>query len=269
MNQPQNPYGDMLQKFAADMDAVAEQHGQRPVGDAGLRVGNRDFPGYVQQGAFRGGMRTGAQAPDSSAPRNGGGGGGGGGTRECGTDPTSPNQGGFCVCGPDECEYDPAIFCGWSALPFSTFKEQGDAPDLAGPVLPGFGSLRTVRITAERACKFRVRGLWMRAYQNNGPAIGFCLLANVVINDVPRVVEIGNLAPERRIGIPTSMFDETFFVLPVDWGIVDAINNVSRPLQLQFMNPTADNNNVAGVLFGDTISENGAPTHGNHAYNWT
>ena len=184
-------------------------------------------------------------------------------TQACGGDVTSPIQGGQCVVG-QACEYDPAIYCGWSALPFSTFKEQGNTPNVdSGPVAAGFATLRTIQVTAERACKFRIRGVWMRAYQAGTTTISSALLANVEINIVPRVIEVGGIAPPQRIGIPSNLFDGSFWVLPVDWGTLSPINNNSRPLRLQFTNPTAEDVDVVGVLFGDPISEGGSPMYGN------
>lgn len=183
----------------------------------------------------------------------------------CGTDPVSTNYGGLCVCGPDECEYDPSVFCGWSALPFSSHKVQGAAP-LTGPIPAAFGGVRTIRITAERACLFRIRGLWMRVFDSVDCTVtGQGLLANVLINEVPRLVETGGIAVDRRIGIPSSMFDSTFWVLPVDWGILSPINNNSQPMQLEFTTPCANPQHVVGVLFGDPIV-NGKSIYGNTMY---
>lgn len=254
-----NPYETFLRRF--------DEHMTRARRGDGFSVGNRGmYPGY-------GVGQTSAPRPTSGAmthlrARTGDGGGGGGGKAPCGSDPTAPMQGGYCVCGPDECEYDPAIFCGWAALPFSTWKDQGDPP-FEGTVPAAWAGLRTVRITSERACRFRVRGLWMRSYENDGPGVGLSLLGNVEINRVPRVLEIGDNNAPNRIGIPTSLWDNTFWVMPVAWGILGPINNQSRPLELTFATPVAANQNVAGVLFGDPIDEGGNAVYGNHAMNWT
>jgi hypothetical protein len=180
------------------------------------------------------------------------------------TDPTSPSQGGMCVVG-QACEYDPAIYCGWTALPFSTYKSQGNSTGVdTGPVLANFGGVRTIRITAERACKFRIRGLWFRAYTaGSTTTIDSALIANAEINRVPRTLEVGSTAPNERIGIPSNLFDGTFWVLPVDWGTLSPIQNNSRPLELQMITPSSSNVEVIGVLFGDPISENNTPHYGN------
>lgn len=227
-------------------------------------AGRPTWPGYPA-GQARG---VGAQAPDAARPDASGnfrtppGGGGKPPPKACGTDPVSTNYGGLCVCSPNECEYDPAIFCGWSALPFSTFKDQGDAP-LDGPVPAAFAALRTIRITAERACLYRIRGVWFRAVDSaDCTSTALAMLANVKINETPRLIETGGIAPEKRIGIPSSMFDDTFWVLPVDWGIIDPIQNNSRPLLLDWMTPCASDVHVVGVLFGDPLvpGQNGNPT---------
>ena len=184
--------------------------------------------------------------------------------QSCGTDPTSPIQGGMCVVG-QACEYDPAIYCGWTALPFSTYKSQGDTFNVnTGPVAALFGAVRTIRITAERACKFRIRGLWFRAYTAGSTTqIDSALIANAEINRAPRTLEVGSIAPDERIGIPSNLFDSTFWVLPVDWGTLSPIQNNSRPLELQMITPSTSNVEVVGVLFGDPIADEGVPMYGN------
>ncbi len=214
-------------------------------------AGRPTWRGYPQQtaGVGQGSSAGGGGRPDASGsfrakpPAS-----------ACGTDPVSTNYGGLCVCSPTECEYDPAIFCGWSALPFSTFKDQGDAP-LDGPVPASFAALRTIRITAERACLYRIRGVWFRAIDAaDCTTTALSMLANVRINETPRLIETGGISPENRIGIPSAMFDDTFWVLPVDWGIIDPIQNNSRPLLLDWMTPCSDDVHVVGVLFGDPLT---------------
>ncbi len=193
---------------------------------------------------------------------------------QAGGDPVSP-YGGNCLAGMSGCEYDPAEFCGWSILPFSTLKVQGTTPNVdQGPVING--TTRIIRITSERACQFRVRGLWMRGVQADAAAPSVdspeqilataagattlpIALSNVTINNVPRVIEIGDAAANARVFTPTDLFDGTFWVLPVDWGVLSPINNTARPLELSFNNftglagapgPVA---HVFGCLFGDVI----------------
>jgi len=170
-------------------------------------------------------------------------------------DPVSP-YGGNCLAGMSGCEYDPAEFCGWSILPFSSLKTQGTTPNVdQGPVIPG--TTRIIRITSERACQFRVRGLWWRGVLADptgsldpnlptqlaaGPAadnIRPLSLSNITINNVPRVVEIGDIAANAR----------------TDWGVLSPINNTARPLELQINNFGGDDERVhcIGVLFGDVI----------------
>jgi hypothetical protein len=192
---------------------------------------------------------------------------------QSGGDPVSP-YGGNCLAGMSGCEYDPAEFCGWSILPFSTLKVQGTTPNVdQGPIVNGI--TRIIRITSERACQFRVRGLWMRGVQADaavGPDSPSQILAtaagattlpialsNVTINNVPRVIEIGDAAANARVFTPTDLFDGTFWVLPVDWGVLSPINNTARPLELSFNNFTGlagvagPEAHVFGVLFGDVI----------------
>lgn len=211
----------------------------------GLNVGARVYPRYTIGGPVTElGTRVGADTGVRSS---------------CAQDPTAPSQGGICVCGPNECEYDPAIFCGWNYIPFSTYKDQGDAP-LVGPVAANFGALREIRMTAERACMFRVRGIWMRSVEADACAtIGMSLLANITINRVPRPIEIGSIAVSERIGLPTSLFDDTFWVMPVNWGILLPIQNNSLPMFLSFMSPCSEQQHVVGVAFGDAISSSGRP----------
>ena len=202
-----------------------------------------------------------AQLPDASA--------------QAGGDPVSP-YGGNCLAGMSGCEYDPAEFCGWSILPFSTLKTQGSTPGVdQGPVQSGV--TRIIRVTSERACQFRVRGLWMRGVVADdgsaqpdlpqqvlvgptGATIAPVALSNVTINNVPRVVEIGSENANQRVFIPTDLFDGTFWVLPVDWGVLSPINNTARPLELSFNNFTGSGAgepggplHVFGCLFGDVI----------------
>jgi len=186
-------------------------------------------------------------------------------------DPVSP-YGGNCLAGMSGCEYDPAEFCGWSILPFSSLKTQGTTPNVdQGPVIPG--TTRIIRITSERACQFRVRGLWWRgvladdtgSLDPNSPnqlAAGAAAdnirplsLSNITINNVPRVVEIGDIAANARVFTPSSLFDGTFWVLPTDWGVLSPINNTARPLELQINNFGGGEERVhcIGVLFGDVI----------------
>jgi len=185
-------------------------------------------------------------------------------------DPVSP-YGGNCLAGMAGCEYDPAEFCGWSILPFSSLKSQGSTLNVdTGPVIPG--TTRVIRITSERACQFRVRGLWWRGVLAGNDATspaGFNQLAggaaadnirplslsNITINNVPRVVEIGDLGANSRVFTPSSLFDGTFWVLPTDWGVLSPINNTARPLELQINNFGAPEEAVhcIGVLFGDVI----------------
>ena len=70
---------------------------------------------------------------------------------------------------------------------------------------------------------------------------------------------------DSRIGIPSSLFDDTFWVLPVDWGVLDSIDNNSRPLELSFITPEpATNQHVIGVLFGDPLDRTTRlPMYGN------
>lgn len=247
-------YGDILADFRQSVSKATQ-----------MSVGNR--PRWASSNAPRGvGQGSAAPTPNAASTLrartngSGNGGNGGGGGAGCGEDPNnvSTRWGGLCVCQPGECEYDPAVFCGWSALPFSTFKNQGPAP-LSGPVVASFGGLRTVRITAARACLFRVRGVWFRSFDAaDCTTNGVSMLANVTINDTPTVVEIGGLAPTEQIGIPSSLFDNGIcFVLPTDWGIISANNNESKPLQLDFMTPCADDQHVVGVLFGDPLRVGG------------
>ena len=188
---------------------------------------------------------------------------------QAGGDPVSP-YGGNCLAGMSGCEYDPAEFCGWSILPFSTLKVQGTTPNVdQGPVING--TTRIIRITSERACQFRVRGLWMRGVQADAAAPSVdspeqilataagattlpIALSNVTINNVPRVIEIGDAQANARVFTPTDLFDGTFWVLPVDWGVLSPINNTARPLELSFNNFTSGPEaHVFGVLFGDVI----------------
>ncbi len=198
-----------------------------------------------------------SQLPDSAA--------------QSGGDPVSP-YGGNCLAGMSGCEYDPAEFCGWSILPFSTLKVQGTTPFVdQGPVRSGI--TRIIRITSERACQFRVRGLWMRGVEASDAGIADpnvsqqiatsagnpatvlpVALSNVTINNVPRVIEIGDAQANARVFTPTDLFDGTFWVLPVDWGVLSPINNTARPLELSFNNFGAGpETHVFGVLFGDVI----------------
>jgi hypothetical protein len=84
-------------------------------------------------------------------------------------------------------------------------------------------------------------------------------LSNVTINNVPRVIEIGDAAANARVFTPTDLFDGTFWVLPVDWGVLSPINNTARPLELSFNNFLGNGGavgpatHVFGVLFGDVI----------------
>ena len=183
-------------------------------------------------------------------------------------DPVSP-YGGNCLAGMSGCEYDPAEFCGWSILPFSSLKTQGTTPNVdQGPVTSG--TTRIIRITSERACQFRVRGLWWRGILSNSAATGpddpqqFAAgpaednirplsLSNITINNVPRVVEIGDIAANARVFTPSSLFDGTFWVLPTDWGVLSPINNTARPLELQVNNFGQEDVHCVGVLFGDVI----------------
>lgn len=190
---------------------------------------------------------------------------------QAGGDPVSP-YGGNCLAGMSGCEYDPAEFCGWSILPFSTLKVQGTTDNVdRGPIASGI--TRVIRITSERACQFRVRGLWMRGVEASSAAVGDpntpqqiataagvgatvlpVALSNVTINNVPRVIEIGDAAANARVFTPTDLFDGTFWVLPVDWGVLSPINNTARPLELSFNNFTSGPEaHVFGVLFGDVI----------------
>jgi hypothetical protein len=93
-------------------------------------------------------------------------------------------------------------------------------------------------------------------------------LSNITINNVPRVVEIGDIGQVQRIFTPTSLWDNTFWVLPVDWGVLSPINNAARPLELQFNNFNGVFGNVYGVLFGDPIEQAAGVTMqgGNSAY---
>ncbi len=184
-------------------------------------------------------------------------------------DPVSP-YGGNCLAGMAGCEMDPSEFCGWSILPFSSLKVQGSTPNVdQGPVVPG--TTRVIRITSERACQFRVRGLWWRGFLASstaatdpnaaqqlatGPAnaqLRPLALSNVTINNVPRVVEIGDQTSNQRVFTPSDLFDGTFWVLPVDWGVLSPINNTARPLELSINNFGEDSAHCFGVLFGDVI----------------
>lgn len=187
-------------------------------------------------------------------------------------DPVSP-YGGNCLAGMAGCEYDPAEFCGWSILPWSTLKSQGTTPNVdEGPVLPG--TTRIVRITSERACQFRVRGVWFRGYLASGTASGSTpdfnspdqlaggpsedntrpvAISEISINNVPRVVELGGINPPQRVFTPSTLFDGTFWVLPTDWGVLSPINNTARPLELQLNAFGSDTVHCFGVLFGDVI----------------
>ena len=183
-------------------------------------------------------------------------------------DPVSP-YGGNCLAGMAGCEYDPAEFCGWSILPFSSLKTQGSTPNVdQGPVTNG--TTRIIRITSERACQFRVRGLWWRGLLANSAATGPddpqqlaggpaddnirpLSLSNITINNVPRVVEIGDINANGRVFTPSSLFDGTFWVLPTDWGVLSPINNTARPLELQINNFGTEEVHCVGVLFGDVI----------------
>ena len=78
-------------------------------------------------------------------------------------------------------------------------------------------------------------------------------LSNITINNVPRVVEIGDINANSRVFTPSSLFDGTFWVLPTDWGVLSPINNTARPLELQINNFTAVPAHCIGVLFGDVI----------------
>jgi hypothetical protein len=213
-----------------------------------VMVGQRGEPSIRQQVAMA--QMGGAQTPSVSTG-----------------DPVSP-YGGNCLAGMAGCEIDPAEFCGWSILPFSSLKVQGSTPNVdQGAVVPG--TTRIVRITSERACQFRVRGLWWRGFLANGSAapgddsqlaagpgnaqIRPLALSNVTINNVPRVVEIGSAEPPSRVFTPSDLFDGTFWVLPVDWGTLSPINNTARPLELQFNNFGVDAAHCFGVLFGDVI----------------
>ena len=222
-----------------------------------VMVGQRGEPSVRQQMAMA--QMGGAQTPSVSTG-----------------DPVSP-YGGNCLAGMAGCEYDPAEFCGWSILPFSSLKVQGSTPNVdQGPVVPG--TTRIIRITSERACQFRVRGLWWRGFlaDSNGatdPTASTQLsagaanaqlrplsLSNVTINNVPRVVEIGSAEPPSRVFTPSDLFDGTFWVLPVDWGVLSPINNTARPLELQINNFGADPAHCFGVLFGDVFGNaSGSP----------
>ena len=250
---PQQVQGSPYEGFLRDYHASKQEELRQM--RSGVSVGN--------QVALRGGgpgFRTSAQM--NTEAKNGPTG------REpppCPKDPTVPDWGGICVCGPGECEYDPAVFCGWSALPFSTFKNQGDAPELSGPILATFGSERTIRITAERACLFRIRGIWFQSLdENDCTSVGVSLLASVEINKTPRLIEIGSIAPTERIGIPSAMFNTSYWVLPTDFGILSPINNVSRPMELIFITPCQTNQEIIGVLFGDPITDTGQSAYGNY-----
>ncbi len=183
-------------------------------------------------------------------------------------DPVSP-YGGNCLAGMSGCEYDPAEFCGWSILPVSSLKTQGSTPNVdEGPVVRD--TTRIIRITSERACQFRVRGLWWRGLEassvggtdqitvnagagGQGATLVPLALSNITINNVPRVVEIGDINANARVFTPSDLFDGTFWVLPTDWGVLSPINNTARPLELQINNFTAVPAHCIGVLFGDVI----------------
>ncbi len=190
-------------------------------------------------------------------------------------DPVSP-YGGNCLAGMAGCEYDPAEFCGWSILPWSTLKSQGSTANVdEGPIVPG--TTRIIRITSERACQFRVRGVWFRGYLASGTATGGggtppdfdspdqlaggasdtntrpVSISEISINNVPRVVELGGINPPQRVFTPSTLFDGTFWVLPTDWGILSPINNTARPLELQLNVFGSDTVHCFGVLFGDVI----------------
>jgi hypothetical protein len=218
-----------------------------------VMVGQRGEPSVRQQMAMA--QMGGAQTP--SVPTG---------------DPVSP-YGGNCLAGMAGCEYDPAEFCGWSILPWSTLKSQGTTPNVdEGPVLPG--TTRIVRITSERACQFRVRGVWFRGYLASGTASGSTpdfnspdqlaggpsedntrpvAISEISINNVPRVVELGGINPPQRVFTPSTLFDGTFWVLPTDWGVLSPINNTARPLELQLNAFGSDTVHCFGVLFGDVI----------------
>jgi len=228
----------------------------------GARSPNRWFNNAVNPSVGRrvsvGQRAAPSQLPDSAA--------------QAGGDPVSP-YGGNCLAGMSGCEYDPAEFCGWSILPFSTLKVQGTTDNVdRGPIAGG--TTRIIRITSERACQFRVRGLWMRGVEAStlaaggdfttsqqiatavgvGETVQPVALSNVTINNVPRVIEIGDAAPNARVFTPTDLFNGTFWVLPVDWGVLSPINNTARPLELSFNNFTSGpDTHVFGVLFGDVI----------------
>lgn len=180
-----------------------------------------------------------------------------------------PEQTGCCVASQNSCEYHPALFCGWSYLPFSTFKDQGsDANVNTGPVAANFATERVISITAERACYYRIRSIWFRSYNSTDLVTGVSMLANVTINQNPWPLEVGGIATTDRIGLASSMFDDTFWTLPVAWGVLSAINNRSRPLILTFMSPepTVDQH-IIGTLFGDPLDDCMRPKHGNVTLN--
>jgi len=187
-------------------------------------------------------------------------------------DPVSP-YGGNCLAGMAGCEYDPAEFCGWSILPWSTLKSQGSTANVdEGPIVPG--TTRIVRITSERACQFRIRGVWFRGYLASEAASGGTpdfntpdqlangsagdntrpvAISEISINNVPRQIELGGLNPPQRVFTPSTLFDGTFWVLPTDWGVLSPINNTARPLELQMNVFGSDTVHCFGVLFGDVI----------------
>jgi len=181
---------------------------------------------------------------------------------------SAPDDCGVCVAANNDCTYHPALFCGWSQLPWTTFKDQGtDVGVNQGPVTAAFANEREIQITAERACFFRIRSIWFRSLNANDLTIGISLLCDVTINRNPWMLEIGSAAADERIGIASSMFDDTFWTLPVSWGILDAIENRSRPLILTFITPSATDQHVVGMLFGDPLDRCGNPKHGNTMLN--
>lgn len=175
-----------------------------------------------------------------------------------------PEQMGCCVASNNACEYHPALFCGWSQLPFSTFKSQGSTNNVdTGPVAASFANTRVISVTSERACYFRIRSIWFRSLNADDFTTALSFMSNVTINENPWVLEIGGIAVTARIGIPSALFDDTFWTLPVAWGVLSAIDNRSRPLRMDFITPIATDQQVIGMLFGDPLDECMRPKYGN------
>lgn len=155
-------------------------------------------------------------------------------------------------CGPcvtSACPPDSLQACGWAAIPFSTRVSQGSTNGVdTGPVLASAAAMRLVRVNSGRACYFQPNGIWMTARVATGNAETEGLLASVSINENQQLMISG--AVGQAVGIPTTIFDDGFWKLPVDWGAFSAINNQQQQLVLGFLNPTAADIHIDGVIFG-------------------